>query len=205
MYLCICSSVWFYLLCTVVLFVTTTKQLKQQLTIWGFFGLGLSPCLVGPAALDPAGRACVNKGAHPWSREGIWAFQVSLWLEASFRVCHFKCLLPFNSGTLGTKPLKRGAFKIHTVAPHVYLCSHRHNHAAVPQGNLHVVSFCICTLLDCLCLLGTIDGFIFISGTPRSWIKQHITFRDVPPHSIMPWRSSRAVTYVNNSFLFTAE
>lgn len=169
MYLCICSSAWFYLLCTVVLFVTTTKQLKQSANNLRFLWTqGLSPCLVGSAALDPVGRARVNKGAHPWSGEGTWAFQVSLWLEASFRVCHFKCLLPFNSGTLGTKPLKRGAFKIHTVAPQVYLCSHRHNHAAVPQGNLHVVSFCIHTLLDCLCLLGTINGSIFISGTPRS-------------------------------------
>lgn len=118
MYLCICSSVWFYLLCTVVFFVTTTKQLKQSANNLRFLWTqGLSPCLVGPAALDRVGRTCMNKGTHPWSGEGIWVFQVSLWLEAFLRVCLFKGLLPFNNGMLGTKPLKRGTLKTHTVAP----------------------------------------------------------------------------------------
>lgn len=121
----------------------------------------LSPCLVGAAALDPVGRTCVNKDTYPWSGEGIWVFQVSCGWKPPLE---FKCLLPFNRGTLGTKLLKRGAFKTHTVTPHVYLCSCRHNHAAVPQGNLHVLSFCIRTLLACLCLVGTINGSIFISG-----------------------------------------
>lgn len=98
--LCICSFVWFYLACTVLLPVPITKQMKQSaLHLRFILTRGLSPRLVGPAALEPVGRACVSKVAHLTERGRNLGLTVasrppSQRLEDFLRVYLFKFYCP---------------------------------------------------------------------------------------------------------------